>query len=70
MRCHICDRPLNEPKFNPEVGNYDPCDTCIEVIEDTLASYTDKPAATEDDLGRDPIWDELFPKAYSPFDDE
>jgi hypothetical protein len=70
MKCNICDGPLVEPKFNPDIGTFDPCDRCIEVIEDTLSSYTDKPAADEDTLGGpDPILEELYPQSYDPFGD-
>jgi hypothetical protein len=69
MRCHICDRLLDEPKLNPEIGEFDPCPTCMAVVEDTLASYTEKPAASETDLGIDPLWDEMFPPMYDPFEE-
>lgn len=70
MKCNICDAQLPEPKFNEDIGNFDPCDYCMEVIEDTLASYTDKPAADEDDLGGpDPIFEELYPQSYDPFEE-
>lgn len=61
MRCHICDRILDEPKYVEEVGNYDPCDTCMAVIEDTLAGFNDAPAAEEDAFGIDPLWEEMYP---------
>lgn len=69
MRCSICDSPLPEPKINPAVrGGFDPCDHCMEIVEDTLASYTDKPAADESDLGGpDPVFEELYPQSYDPF---
>lgn len=54
MKCNICDRDLPEPKFNAEVkGKFDPCDTCMEVVQDTLDSWNDKPAAAEDELGQE-----------------
>jgi hypothetical protein len=69
MRCYICDRVLNEPKFNPDIAAIDPCDTCMAIIEDTLAGFTDKPAAAEGEISLDPIWDEVFPQMYEPFGD-
>lgn len=37
MRCHICDRPLqnDEIKHDPKYGrgNFDPCGTCLEVSD-------------------------------------
>jgi hypothetical protein len=76
MKCNICDAPLDEPKFNPDINTFDPCDTCLAVIEDTLASYEDsprldKPSADEGDLGGpDPVFEELYPQRYDPFDTE
>ena len=53
MKCNVCDAPLSEPKFNPEVrGSFDPCDTCMQVVEDTLAGFVDRPSASEDELGQ------------------
>jgi hypothetical protein len=71
MHCNICDATLSDPKFNPDLGNFDPCDTCMAVVEDTLASYIDKPAADEDALGGpDPIFEEFYPQVYDPFGSE
>jgi hypothetical protein len=72
MKCNICDASLSDPKPNPGVkGGFDPCDTCMEVIEDTLSSYIDKPAASEDELGGpDPMFEELYPQSYEPFGEQ
>lgn len=77
MHCNICDAALPEPKFNPGVkGNFDPCDKCMAIVEDTLASYEDaprldKPAADEVELGGpDPIFEEFYPDSYDPFEDD
>lgn len=72
MRCNICDAPLSEPKINPEVrGGFEPCDTCMDVVEETLSSYRDKPAADEADLGGpDPLLEELYPPYSDPFGTE
>ena len=51
MRCHICDRCLDEPKFNKDMQAYEPCDTCMAVILDTVGSYEDRPYVQEDELG-------------------
>lgn len=53
MRCYICDRALTTPSFNSDTQGYEPCETCMEVIHDTLASFLDKPSADEDDFGQD-----------------
>jgi hypothetical protein len=41
----------------------------MDVIEDTLAGFTDKPAAGEGEISLDPLWDEVFPTMYDPFGD-
>lgn len=50
MRCHICDKQLAEVSFNSEHQDIDPCPTCLDVVQDVLDGYKDKPAAAEDDL--------------------
>ena len=51
MRCYICDRALDEPRFNKDHQEYDPCDPCLTVIADTVGSYEDRPYVQEDELG-------------------
>lgn len=51
MRCHICNSVLASPNPNADHGDFEPCETCMAVIMDTIAGFTDKPAADEDDLG-------------------
>jgi hypothetical protein len=72
MKCNICDATLSEPKHNPDVrGSFDPCDFCMAVVEDTLTSYIDKPAADESEFGGpDPIFEALYPQSYDPFGTE
>lgn len=70
MRCHICDRVLDSPRFNADHESYEPCDSCLVVIADTLAGFTDKPSADEDELGWDPTYDGLYPAKEVPFPDE
>lgn len=64
MRCAICDSTINEAKWNPELGEFEPCDTCMDVVEDTLAGFTDKPSAAEDELGHDPYLEDLLWSLY------
>jgi len=69
MRCYICDRVIDDPNFNTDHQDIDPCDTCKYAIEDILAGYRDQPAAPDDDL--DPILIEgLFPVIEDPFEVE
>lgn len=50
MRCHICDKLLADPQLNSDHGDIDPCSTCLDVIQDVLDGYKDKPSAAEDDF--------------------
>jgi hypothetical protein len=50
MRCYICDRVLREPNFNRDHIDWEPCEPCLEVIQDTLAAWVDKPSAAEGEL--------------------
>lgn len=43
---------LSEPSYNTDIAAYEPCDTCMEVILDTLAGYRDRPSVQEDELGQ------------------
>lgn len=51
MRCNICDKLLPEPSFNSAHQDWDPCDECQNVVQDTLAGYKDRPAVGDDELG-------------------
>lgn len=66
MRCYICNRVIDDPQFNAEHQDIDPCDPCKAVIEDTLAGFKDLPAQPEE-AGIDPILEGLFPESYDPF---
>lgn len=57
MRCYICDVALSEPRFNADHEDYEPCETCIAVVHDTLDGYLDTPAAAEDDFQDDVMSD-------------
>lgn len=50
MRCYICDKVLSEPQFNTDHRSYDPCQTCLDVIQGVLDGYKDKPSMDEDDF--------------------
>lgn len=60
MRCHICDVVLAEPTWNSEHEDWDPCETCKAVIQDTLDGFNDRPAAAEDELGDDLQLDKMI----------
>ena len=42
MRCHICDKFIPVPTFNYTTGEYDPCPSCVSLIEETVADYDKK----------------------------
>ena len=52
MRCYICNKVLteNETIFNQDHGDYEPCTGCLEVIQDLVSSYYDKPSMDDDDF--------------------
>lgn len=39
MRCYICDVVIDTPQFNADHDDYDPCETCKQVIADTVGPY-------------------------------
>lgn len=68
MRCYICNSILEDDniQYNQDHKDYDPCPSCLAVIEDIVAGYGDQ-AAPEvvDDF--DPVLEGLFPSFYDPF---
>ena len=65
MRCYICDTALATPNFNKDHGDYEPCERCLIVIQDTIGAFIDKPSADEDDLGGSGF-DWPYPSAHVP----
>ena len=56
MRCHICNNALGETevKFNKKHQEFDPCGTCLEVIESVFEDYVEPEEEVEDDSEQDP----------------
>ena len=50
MRCNICDASLAQPRYNREIKTWEPCETCTEVITDTINSFKDNAVFTDDDF--------------------
>ncbi len=55
MRCYICDAALAEVHFNADHQDYEPCVTCLTVVQDTLEGFLDRPSVDEDELGYEPL---------------
>jgi hypothetical protein len=69
MRCHICNTGLSEVHFNADHQDFEPCPTCLEVIQDTLEGFLDKPSADEDELGFEPLSAYVpVPSTYDPYE--
>lgn len=67
MRCHICDRVLDEPKFNKDTDAYEPCEVCMAVILDTMGSFEDRPYLEEDELTHQ--WEAVLGPLTAPPDE-
>lgn len=50
MRCYICDKSLDTPIYNEDHQDYDPCPTCMVIINDLVEGDKDKTVADEDEL--------------------
>lgn len=69
MRCYICDRVIDEPEFNRDHQDIEPCKACRAVIEDILAGYGDRPSIPDED-GDVLIIEGLYPTIDDPFQTE
>lgn len=49
MRCYICNELLSQPRYNRELKAWEPCETCMEVIQDCLNDLKDNAVFTEED---------------------
>ena len=50
MRCYICDKVLDTPNYNEDHKDYEPCETCMAVINDLVEGDKDQVTAADDDL--------------------
>lgn len=67
MRCDICDRLLTEPVYNRDHEKWEPCRECLDVIEDTLNAFRDRPSMDEDEPGFG-LDDQTLPKINDLYD--
>ena len=42
MRCRICDSAIENPKYNSDHKDYDPCTTCLEIINEVFEDYVEE----------------------------
>jgi hypothetical protein len=49
MRCNICDSLLSQPRYNQELKAWEPCETCMEVIQDCLNDLKDNAVFLDDE---------------------
>lgn len=47
MRCHICDRSLENPQYSRDHQEWDPCGTCQKEINELLEDFMDNPFEIE-----------------------
>jgi len=50
MRCYICDVVIDTPQFNSDHEDFEPCETCKQVIADTVGAYDDRAATVQEDV--------------------
>lgn len=61
MRCYICDALVSTPKYNRDLAQWEPCDTCMEAISDTLNDFKDNAVWVEEDLPID-VTEQISPE--------
>lgn len=47
MRCHICDRILEQIEINPQTKKIEPCHKCQGVIQDTVDHWDEEEEAND-----------------------
>lgn len=67
MRCKICDCVLSTPNFDKDHDEYDPCDFCLSIIQDTLDGFKDNAFVSDGEL---PEEDTLWSRIQKEFDYE
>ena len=69
MRCYICNAVLEDDSvnYNEDHGDYDPCPSCLSVIEDLTSGFGDRAVEPEDDLTDIlPLLEGLYPTVIDP----
>lgn len=46
---------LSKPDYNSDLGAWEPCITCLEVIQDAVGGFYDKPYADSDAFGEEQL---------------
>lgn len=70
MRCYICDKVLEDEhvSYNEDHKDYEPCQTCLKIIEDIIAGFGGHPAPETEEF--DPVLEGFYPQTYDPFGTE
>jgi cytidine deaminase len=49
MKCYICDAGIENPKYNSAHKNYEPCTTCLEIINEVFEDYVEEEDEREEE---------------------
>jgi hypothetical protein len=70
MRCNICDSLINKPVWNSQIKTWEPCTTCLEVINNVFEDPVAEDAyAEEEDEDEDFPLDNSSLEVYNIFRD-
>lgn len=60
MKCHICDSNLENPTYNRDFDDFDPCPRCLAIIADV---FNDRPEDEMSDEEIEPTAEEMMADA-------
>lgn len=49
MRCNICDSVIDKPVFNKDIDTWEPCLTCLEIINNVFEDLPEQNEEKEED---------------------
>lgn len=49
MRCKICDSALTNPTWNAQLGDWEVCTTCLEIINDVFHDHPESIEIPDED---------------------
>lgn len=50
MRCYICDKVIDDPIYDENHQDYQPCEGCMAIINDLVEGDKDNVTAADDEL--------------------